>query len=111
MRQGQLLRINGWAKVTRAIEHSHDGLLVYDNFGGRVVLDIYFSKTADNTWEVAVYDQADAAPDTSFPYASGPMVTETLAFDPANGRLDAASASSIRSDNRPPSRRRSKNAR
>ncbi len=70
-------------------------LVVYDNFGGRVVLDIYFSKTADNTWEVAVYDQADAAPDTSFPYTSGPMVTDTLSFDPANGRLAGGSASSI----------------
>ena len=70
-------------------------LVVYDNFGGRVVLDVYFSKTAANTWEVAVYDQADAAPDTSFPYASGPMTTETLLFDPANGRLAAASANSF----------------
>ncbi|MEZ5811888.1 MAG: flagellar hook protein FlgE [Rhizobiaceae bacterium] len=70
-------------------------LVVYDNFGGRVVLDIYFTKTADNTWEVSVYNQADAAPDTSFPYATGPMATQTLTFDPANGRLDAASASNI----------------
>lgn len=70
-------------------------LVVYDNFGGRVVLDIYFTKTADNNWEVAVYNQADAAPDTSFPYASGPMATQTLTFDPANGRLDGGSASNI----------------
>lgn len=70
-------------------------LVVYDNFGGRIVLDMYFTKTADNNWEVSVYNQADAAPDTSFPYASGPMATTSLVFDPANGRLDAASASSI----------------
>ncbi len=70
-------------------------MVVHDNFGGRVVLDVYFTKTAANTWEVAVYNQADAAPDTSFPYASGAMATTTLTFDPANGRLATASSTQI----------------
>ncbi|RUM97533.1 flagellar hook protein FlgE [Pseudaminobacter arsenicus] len=64
-------------------------LLTYDHLGREQLLDIYYTKTADNTWEVAVYRQADATPGTSFPYADPPgMVgTATLAFDPATGAL------------------------
>ena len=40
-------------------------LVVYDNLGGEVVLDVYYTKTGPNTWEVAVFNQADAAPSTS----------------------------------------------
>ena len=70
-------------------------LVVYNNVGAEVVLDVYFTKTAANTWEVAVFDQATASPTTSFPYSSGPLSTETLDFDPANGQLAGASADSI----------------
>lgn len=70
-------------------------MVVYDNLGGEVMLDIYYSKTADNTWEVAIYNKADAAPSTSFPYAAGPMATTTLDFDPTTGALDGLSASDI----------------
>ena len=37
-------------------------LVVYDNLGTEVMLDVYFTKTGANTWEVAVFNQADAAP-------------------------------------------------
>src|SRR5690606_32180405 len=36
-------------------------LVVYDNLGSEVVLDVYFTKTGANAWEVAVYNQADAS--------------------------------------------------
>ncbi|MCO0638286.1 flagellar hook-basal body complex protein, partial [Lutimaribacter sp. EGI FJ00014] len=42
-------------------------LVAYGNRGEEVLLDVYFTKTADDTWEVAVFDRADAAADTSFP--------------------------------------------
>ena len=45
-------------------------LVVYDNLGSEVLLDIYFTKTGANTWEVAVYNQADATALTSFPYGA-----------------------------------------
>lgn len=61
-------------------------LTVYDNVGKPVVLDIYYAKTADNTWEMTVYDSAGAT-SGGFPYASGPLATQTLTFDPANGSI------------------------
>lgn len=70
-------------------------MVVYDNLGGQVILDIYYTKTADDTWEVAVYDQADAAPDSSFPYASSALQTETITFDSVTGDLAGASPTSI----------------
>lgn len=83
------------ANAAGATYTAKSSLVAYNNLGGEVVLDLYFTKTGTNTWEVAVYDQAGASPATSFPYASGPLVTETLTFDPANGKLAAASADSV----------------
>ena len=70
-------------------------LLAYDNLGGEVVLDVYTTKVADGTWEVTVFDRSTASAGGGFPYASGPLVTTTLTFDPATGKLDAASATSV----------------
>ncbi|MEO0544781.1 MAG: flagellar hook protein FlgE [Pseudomonadota bacterium] len=63
---------------------------VYDNLGAPILLDVYYTKTAANTWEVTVYNQADAAPDTAFPYANGPITTDTLTFDPSDGSIIGA---------------------
>lgn len=78
-------------------EFSHKSSLVaYDNLGAEVLLDFYYTKTAANTFEVAVYDRAGATAGTSFPYASAALATTTLTFDPANsGLLAAASATDI----------------
>ncbi|WP_292897025.1 MULTISPECIES: flagellar hook protein FlgE [unclassified Nitratireductor] len=70
-------------------------LVAYDNLGGKQLLDVYMTKTGADTWEVAVYDRADAAPNTSFPYANPPLATTTLTFDPTNGKLDGASPTDI----------------
>jgi flagellar hook protein FlgE len=70
-------------------------LVAYANLGREATLDIYSAKTADNTWEVTVYDAAEAAPGGGFPYASGPLATTTLTFDPTTGALDGASPTSI----------------
>lgn len=75
---------------------SKSSLVVYDNLGGEVLLDFYYTKTAANDWEVVVYNRADAAPNTSFPYTSPALATTTLQFDPTNkGLLTAASATNI----------------
>jgi flagellar hook protein FlgE len=64
-------------------------LIVYDNVGAKVTLDIYFTKTTTaNEWEVAVYNQADADPTTVFPYTTAALATQTLTFDPTTGSLD-----------------------
>lgn len=67
----------------------------FDNVGREVILDVYYTKTGANTWEVSVFDRADAAPGGGFPYSSGPLNTETLTFDPSTGALDGASPTSI----------------
>lgn len=76
-------------------EYTHkSSMIVYDNAGDSHIVDLYFTKTADNTWEVAAYDKADASA-TGFPYSSGPLSTTTLTFDPTTGKLDSSSATSI----------------
>jgi flagellar hook protein FlgE len=63
-------------------------LVVYNNVGAEVTLDIYFAKTGPNAWEVSVFDQAAATGTTTpFPYTGGALVTDNLTFDPANGQL------------------------
>jgi flagellar hook protein FlgE len=69
-------------------------LVAFANLGREVTLDIYTAKTADNTWEVTVYDRA-AATNGGFPYTSGPLATTTLTFDPTTGALDPASPASL----------------
>ena len=73
-------------------------LIVYDNVGQEVLLDIFFTKTSsgdptatpatNDTWEVAVFYQPNAAANTSFPYTEAdgttpapPLTTATVAFD------------------------------
>jgi flagellar hook protein FlgE len=81
--------------VATSTYSAKSSLLVYDNVGAEVLVDIYFTKTAANTWEVAVFNQADATAGTSFPYGNPALVTQTLNFDPANGKLTGLSADSI----------------
>jgi len=67
-------------------------MTVVDNVGREVTLDIYYTKTATNNWEVTVFDASEAASSTApFPYGAGPLVTETLVFDPSTGQLDGSS--------------------
>jgi flagellar hook protein FlgE len=70
-------------------------LIVHGNLGREVTLDVYMTKTAAGEWEVAVFDQAEAATGGGFPYASGPLDTATLEFDGVTGRLTSTSASSL----------------
>ncbi|MCA3561398.1 MAG: flagellar hook protein FlgE [Aestuariivirga sp.] len=69
-------------------------LIVYDNLGAEVNLDIYFAKTGAGNWEMSVYDSRDAASNGGFPYSTGPLTTQTLAFG-ADGRLDPSQPSSF----------------
>ncbi len=69
-------------------------LITYDNLGGQVTLDIYFSKTSDGEWEVSVFDAAEAATGGGFPYTTGPLVTSSLSFD-AMGKLTSGEDTAI----------------
>jgi len=70
-------------------------LVAYDNVGAPVTLDVYETKTAANTWEIAVFNRADAASGGRFPYSSGPLATTTITFDPSTGGLASSSPGAL----------------
>ncbi len=74
---------------------SKTSLVTYDNLGNQELVDVYYSKTAANTWEVAVYAQSDAATNGGFPYSSAALLTDTLQFDPSTGDLTGGSPGSL----------------
>jgi flagellar hook protein FlgE len=78
------------AKVT-----GKSSLVAYDNLGAPVTLDMYFNKTAESTWEVSLFNKADAGPGGSFPYATAPLVTSAMTFDPATGAIASGQSVSV----------------
>ncbi|WOJ88654.1 flagellar hook protein FlgE [Methylocapsa polymorpha] len=74
---------------------SKSSLVTYDNLGNAVKLDVYFSKTAANTWQVSVYNAADAASGGGFPYSTAALTTQTLNFSAANGGLTSPTTLSL----------------
>ena len=83
------------ANVATSAYNQKTSLVTYDNLGEGRLVDVYFTKTAAGQWEAAVFDQADAAVGTGFPYASGPIALDTLTFDLTNGGLDGASPQDV----------------
>lgn len=74
---------------------SKTSLTAYDNLGNSVVLDVYFTKTAANSWEMTVFDSANAAPGGGFPYSTPAPVTKTLGFSATNGSLTSGNPVNI----------------
>jgi len=70
-------------------------MVAYDNLGGAHTLNVYFTNTGPNTWQVDVYDSGAAAAGGGFPYSSGPLATETLNFNPTTGALASGSPVTI----------------
>jgi flagellar hook protein FlgE len=83
------------ANVAGATYTSESSLVTYDNLGNAVNLNVYFSKTASNTWEVSVYNAADAASGGGFPYTQPALTTQTLNFSAANGSLTSPTSLSL----------------
>lgn len=84
-----------------ASEYTHkSSLKAYDTLGNEVLYDIYYTKTGDNEWEVSMFNAAERDPTSgSFPYVPGTvLMQETLAFDPATGKLDLAGGVTTDSD-------------
>jgi flagellar hook protein FlgE len=73
------------ASPTKTLKYtSASSITVYDNGGKPLKLDIYYTKTAADTWEVAVYNSAGATTTgaSKFPYtAASKLQTGTLVFD------------------------------
>ncbi|WP_274706785.1 flagellar hook protein FlgE [Allorhizobium sonneratiae] len=71
-------------------------VVAYDSLGNALTYDVYYTKTDANTWEVAVYNKADATDQTSFPYGGDGMLgSATLTFDSTTGKLDSSSDTSL----------------
>jgi flagellar hook protein FlgE len=75
-------------------------LTAYNDLGTPVILDVYLSKTPDDgsgnpTWEVSVYNKADAAAGGGFPYANPALATQTLTFNPLDGKLTPPTSLSL----------------
>ena len=70
-------------------------LVVYDNLGGSHTINLYYTNTGSNTWEVDAFDASKASPSGGFPYSSGPLATQTLTFNPTTGALSSGSSLSI----------------
>jgi flagellar hook protein FlgE len=79
-----------------AAEYSvKSSLVVYDSIGTEKLVDVYFTKTATNQWEVTIFDKDAASPGNGFPYSSGPLQTVNLQFDATTGKLSSTSPTSI----------------
>ena len=81
-------------------------IVAYDTLGHQVTLDVYTTLVqadplatppiAANTWEVDVFDAGTLNPAPTGGYLAAPVAPATrLIFDPANGKLDATSPTSI----------------
>ena len=55
-------------------------IVVNDDAGAARTVNLYFTRTAANTWQVAAYDASTAASGGGFPYSGGPLGVETLTF-------------------------------
>jgi flagellar hook protein FlgE len=87
---------NTTTTLTSANYTHKSSLKAYDTLGNEVLFDMYFTKTADETWEVAIYNNADKdVTSGGFPYANAPLKTDTFVFDPSTGGFDASSPTSI----------------
>lgn len=83
------------ANAATATYTAKTSLLVTADLGTEVTLDMFWAKTAANTWELTVFDRADAPATGEFPYANPALATSTITFDGTTGALAVASPTSI----------------
>lgn len=79
---------------------SKTSVVTYDSQGNKVTYDVYYTKTDADTWDVSVYNAADATTGgtSSFPYSSAAMGSDTLTFD-ADGKLTSGGDLTITNPN------------
>ncbi|CDN46393.1 flagellar hook protein FlgE [Neorhizobium galegae] len=79
--------------VAGSVITNKSSLTAYDHAGAKVLYDFYYTKTANNQWEVTVYRQ-DQSTNGGFPYVGVPAAnlvkqTANLVFDPNTNKLQA----------------------
>ena len=70
-------------------------IVAYDNLGAEVTLDVYYTKTGANAWEIAVFDRAAAASGGGFPYAGGAIMSAPMTFSGSTGQLTSTGSVSF----------------
>ncbi len=65
-------------------------LVAYDGAGAPVTLNVYMTRVADSapgtpTWNVSVYNAADAGAGGGFPYSAPALASQTMPFSPTSG--------------------------
>lgn len=84
------------ANTSSSTYNEKTSLVMYDNLGASHTIDLYFAKTATNTWEVTAFDHSTASSTTGgFPYSAAALSTTTLNFSATNGNLTSSSASTL----------------
>ncbi len=99
------------ANATTAAYSQKSSISTYDSLGNQVTLDVYLTKTADAvaanpsatppvvaseaTWQMSIYNQADAASATSpFPYTSAALSNTTMTFN-ASGQITSGTSATF----------------
>lgn len=83
------------ANGATAAPSARTSVLAYGAKGEEVLLDVHFSRTGPDAYEIAVFDRSAASDPGPFPYGSGPLATQSMTFDSITGRLAPASATAI----------------
>ncbi|WP_181704752.1 flagellar hook protein FlgE [Chthonobacter rhizosphaerae] len=73
---------------------SKTSLVAYDNLGNAVTLDVFYSKTAANTWEVAVFNAANRPTTGTLPYTAAALATVSQTFN-GNGQITAGQSLTV----------------
>lgn len=69
-------------------------LLMYDTLGNERLVDVFYAKTANDTWEATVYDSVGAT-NGGFPYSNPPLAQTTLNFDPVTGYVAGGGSTTL----------------
>ena len=79
------------ANAATAKYTAETSLVAYDNLGAAHTIDLYFTNTGGGNWEADAFDASAAAAGGGFPYASGPLTTQTLNYSATTGALTSGS--------------------
>lgn len=70
-------------------------VVAYDSLGNANQYDIYYTKTADNSWDVNVFRTSEATASTNFPYTNGSLGATTLDFNSSTGKVSSGGSLSF----------------
>ncbi len=94
---GNLPSTDSITPATTATNGDYDektSMVMYDDLGTAHTVDLYLSQTSANTWQVSAFDNSKST-SGGFPYSSGPLATQTMAFSSTTGYLTSGGSLQI----------------